>query len=125
MLDSESPCRAAFLPGRVHAGDDSVAIHGRMYTVAGANASAKTIIAASGIISPAELNKGDWIWVYDPAGRLLGTTYVVSVAYVNAPAGLLTSTVDSVFQTTFSGYSYLQVRALEMQSALCLDNPAS
>lgn len=42
-----------------HTGDDSVAIHGRMYTVAAANATGKYIIAASGIISPAELNKGD------------------------------------------------------------------
>lgn len=112
------------LTQHLHAGDDSVAIHGRMYTVAAVNAAAKTIIAASGIISPAELNTGAWIWVYDPTGRLLGSTYVVSVGYVNAPSGLLTTTVDSVFQTTFSGYSYLQVRALERQPALCLDKPA-
>ena len=93
----------------MHAGDDSVAIQGRMYTVAAFNAAANSIIAGSGIISPAELNTGDWIWVYDPTGRLLGSTYVVSVATVNAPSGVLSTTVDSVFQTTFSGYNYLQV----------------
>ena len=92
----------------LRAGDDSVAIHGRMYTVAAANATAKTIIAASGIISPAELNKGDRMAIYDPLGRLLGQTYVVSVAYVSAPPGVGPTTPDSVFQTTFSGYSYLQ-----------------
>lgn len=80
-----------------------------MYTVAAANQTAMTIIAASGIISPAELNKGDKMNVYDSAGRLLGQTGVVSVAYVNAPPGVGPTTPDPVFQTTFSGYSYLQV----------------
>lgn len=92
------------------AGDDSVAIHGRMYTVAAANAGTNTIIAGSGIISSAELNKGDLISVYDTTGRLLGSTNVVSVASVSAPNGIIPSLVDSVFQTTFSSYSYLQVR---------------
>ena len=89
-----------------------MAIHGRMYTVAAANAAAKTIIAGSGIISPAELNAGDLISVYDTTGRLLGSTNVVSVASVGTPNGILSTLVDSVFQTTFSGYNYLQVRAL-------------
>ena len=93
-----------------------MAIHGRMYTVAAFNAAANSIIAGSGIISPAELNKGDLISVYDPTGRLLGSTYVVSVTSVNAPSGILGSTVDSVFQTTFAGYNYLQVSALEKVS---------
>jgi len=79
-----------------------------MYTVAAANATAKSIIAASGIISPAELNKGDRMAIYDPLGRLLGQTFVVSVAYVSAPPGVGPTTPDPVFQTTFSGYSYLQ-----------------
>ena len=91
-----------------------MAIHGRMYTVAAANQTAMTIIAASGIISPAELNKGDKMNVYDPTGRLLGQTGVVSVAYVNAPPGVGPTTPDPVFQTTFSGYSYLQVSSTSL-----------
>ena len=88
-----------------------MAIHGRMYTVAAASAATNTIVAGSGIISPAELNTGDLISVYDTTGRLLGSTNVVSVASVSVPNGILSTTVDSVFQTTFSGYNYLQVKA--------------
>ena len=91
-----------------------MAIHGRMYTVAAANQTAMTITAASGIISPAELNKGDKMNVYDPTGRLLGQVGVVSVAYVNAPPGVGPTTPDPVFQTTFSGYSYLQVSSTSL-----------
>jgi hypothetical protein len=113
-------CASVLFPSReftsplLHAGDDSVAIHGRMYTVAAANQTAMTITAASGIISPAELNKGDRMNVYDPTGRLLGQVGVVSVAYVNAPPGVGPTTPDPVFQTTFSGYSYLQVSSTSL-----------
>ncbi len=112
MLNPRCPSALSYhVTSMMRAGDDSVAIHGRMYTVAAANAATNTIIAGSGIISSAELNKGDWIWVYDATGRLLGSTYVVSVTSVTAPNGIIPATVDTVFQTTFSGYNYLQVKA--------------
>lgn len=55
--------------------------------------------------------------MYDPAARLLGTTYVVSVAYVSTPPGITSSTPDAVFGTTFQGYSYLQVSFLCFSSS--------
>ena len=88
-----------------HAGDDSIAIHGRMYTVAAFNATQLSIVAGSQIISAAELNAGDRITLYDQSARQLGTTYVVSVASVSAPPGITSSTPDPVFSTTFAGYS--------------------
>ena len=83
-----------------------------MYTVAAFNATQMSIVAASQIISAAELNTGDRLLLYDQNARQLGTTYVVSVASVNAPPGINSSTPDPVFSTTFAGYSYLNVSPL-------------
>ena len=75
-----------------------------MYTVAAFNATQMSIVA--------ELNTGDRLLLYDQNARQLGTTYVVSVASVDAPPGINSSTPDPVFSTTFAGYSYLNVSPL-------------
>ncbi|BDA44754.1 hypothetical protein COCOBI_06-2320 [Coccomyxa sp. Obi] len=89
----------------VGAGDDAIAIHGRMYTVAAVSQSSKTLTLAANIISTYELNVGDTINVYNPAAKFLGTATISSFTFTSK-APVAPSTPDIVFGGTFQYYNY-------------------
>ncbi len=88
----------------VPAGDDAIAIHGRMYTVAASQQSQSTLTLGSNVLNTDELNTGDSINVYNPAGRLLGSATVSTMTATTAPVPATTQ--DQVFGGTFEGYTY-------------------
>ncbi len=90
------------------AGDDAIAVHGRMYTVAAVNQGSKTLTLGANIISTGELNMGDTINVYNPAAKLLGTATISSFTYTST-APVPPSTPDSVFGGTFQYYQFYLV----------------
>ena len=90
------------------AGDDAIAIHGRMYTVAAVNQGQKTLTLAANIINTYEINVGDTINVYNPSAKLLGTATISSFTSTST-APVPPSTPDIVFGGTFQYYSYYQV----------------
>lgn len=86
------------------AGDDAIAIHGRMHMVAAVLQSANMLTLGNTNIDPSQLNTGDTISAYSVSGQLYGTATVASIAATTAP--LPSTTPNPVFGGDLSGYYY-------------------
>lgn len=101
------------------AGDDMIAVHGRMYTMINTSASTLTVGAYTG--GPPELNAGDTISLYSPIGQPLGSVTLKSVTSVPPPSGFNLDTNNVVFGGNFQGYVYFQVSCPPAQHPAVLD----
>ena len=91
------------------AGDDMIAVHGRMYTMAVTSSSGPQITVGAYIGGPPELNAGDTIALYSPTGQPFGSVTVKSVTSVPQPSNVNPSAPNTVFGGTFAGYIWLKV----------------
>ena len=87
------------------AGDDMIAIHGRMYTV-GAIASPNITVGAY----TSDLTVGDTIMLYSNVGKPTGSAVIKTIVSVPIPPGIDPNSYDSVFGNQFGGYAWWRVR---------------
>jgi len=94
----------------MHAGDDSMTVHGRFHTIIAANQTNSSIVVGSNNIDPSQLNNGDTISAYGPDGKPLATATVSSISATSIPASVSPSTPDTVFGGTYGDDQFYQVQ---------------